>query len=97
MNVQTNSCNNNQLILDVKQLNKIVKFYCCYTLKALWDGQGKIKMYYVMSKVENLLSEKRSVFDFEQVITSWELCSKIKHLLLLQIEGTQVWFHFHLQ
>ena len=45
MNVQTNSCNNNILILDVKQLNKIMKLYYFYTLKALWDGQGKILMY----------------------------------------------------
>ena len=45
MNVQTNSCNNNLLILDVKQLNKIMKLYYFYTLKALWDGQGKILMY----------------------------------------------------
>ena len=44
--------NNNLLILDVKQLNKIIKLYCFYTLKALWDGQGKIKMHYGMSKVK---------------------------------------------
>ena len=44
--------NNNLLILDVKQLNKIIKLYCFYTLKTLWDGQGKIKMYYGMSKVK---------------------------------------------
>ena len=45
VNVQNNYCNNNLLILDVKQLNKIMKLYYFYTLKALWDGQGKIKMY----------------------------------------------------
>ena len=28
--------NNNLLILDVKQLNKIIKLYCFYTLKALF-------------------------------------------------------------
>ena len=28
----------NLLILDVKQLNKIMKLYYFYTLKALWDG-----------------------------------------------------------
>ena len=44
--------NNNLLILDVKQLNKIIKLSCFYTLKALWDGQGKIKMHYGMSKVK---------------------------------------------
>ena len=45
VNVQTNYCNNNLLILDVKQLNKIMKLYYFYTLKALSDSQGKIKMY----------------------------------------------------
>ena len=31
-----------------------------YTLKALWDGQGNIKMYYGMSRVKKQLSGKRS-------------------------------------
>ena len=53
--VQTNYCNNNLLILDVKQLNKIMKLYYFYTLKALWDGQGKIKMYYGMPRVKKQL------------------------------------------
>ena len=35
--------------------------YYFYTLKALWDDQGKIKMYYGMSKVKTQLSEKRSI------------------------------------
>ena len=61
MSVQSNYCNNNLLILDVKQLNKIMKLYYFYTLKALWDGQGKIKMYYGMSRVEKQLSGKRSI------------------------------------
>ena len=34
-NVQTNYCNNNLLILDVKELNKVMKLYYFYTLKAL--------------------------------------------------------------
>ena len=59
--VQTNYCNNSLLILDVKQLNKIMKLYYFYTLKALWDGQGKIKMYYGMSSVKKQLSRKRSI------------------------------------
>ena len=50
--VQSNYCNNNLLILDVKQLTKIIKLYCFHTLKVLWDGQGKIKMYYGMSRVK---------------------------------------------
>ena len=61
--VQTNYCNNNPLALGVKQLNEIIKLYYFYTLKALWDGQGKIKMYFGMSKVKKQLSEKRSIDD----------------------------------
>ena len=61
VNAHTNYCNNNLLILDVKQLNKIMKLYYSYTLKALWDGQGKIKMYYGMSVIKKQLSEKRSI------------------------------------
>ena len=61
MNVQTNYCNNNLLILDVKQLNKIMKLYYFYTLKALWDGQGKIKMYYGLSRFKKQLLGKRSI------------------------------------
>ena len=61
--VQTNYCNNNLLILDVKQLNKIMKLYYFYTLKALWDDQGKSKMYYGMSKVKKQLSRKRSILE----------------------------------
>ena len=61
LNVQTNYYNNNLLILDVKQLNKIMKFYYLYTLKALWNDQGKFKMYYGMSWVKKQLSGKRSI------------------------------------
>ena len=35
-----------------------MKLYYFHTLKALWDGQGKIKMYYGMSRVKKQLSEK---------------------------------------
>ena len=66
VNVQTNFCNNNLLILDVKQLNKIMKLYDFYTLKVLWDGQGKIKMYYRMSRVKKQLSAKRSFDGYKQ-------------------------------
>ena len=61
MKVQTNYCNNNLLILGVKQLNKIMQLYYFYPLKALWDGQGKIKMYYGMPRAKKQLSRKRSV------------------------------------
>ena len=59
--VQANDCNNNPLTLDVKQLNKTIKLYCFHTLKALWDGQGKINMYYGISKIKRQLSGKRSI------------------------------------
>ena len=58
VSVQTNYCNNNLLILDVKQLNKIMKLYY---LRALWDGQGKTKMYFRMFRVKKQLSGKRSI------------------------------------
>ena len=50
--IQDNYCNNNLFILDVKHLNKIIKLYYSHALKALWDGQGKIKMYYWMPRVK---------------------------------------------
>ena len=59
--VQTNYCNNNLLIVDVKQLNKIRKLYYFHALKALWNDQGKIKMYYGMSRAKKQLSVKRSI------------------------------------
>ena len=61
MHVQTNYFNNNILILDVKQLNKIMKLYYFYTLKVLWDSKGKIEFYYRMSRIKKQLSGKRSV------------------------------------
>ena len=61
VNVQTNYCKNNLLILDVQQLNKIMKLYYVYTLKALWDCQGKNKMYYGVSRVKKQLSGNRSI------------------------------------
>ena len=61
MKIQDNYCNNSQLILDVKQLNKTIKLYYFHTLKTLWDGQGKIKMYYGMPKVKKQLSRKRAI------------------------------------
>ena len=39
--------------MDMKQLNKIMKL-----LKALWDSQGKIKMYYGMFRIKKQLLEK---------------------------------------
>ena len=59
--VQTNYWNYNLLILDIKQLNKIIKLFYFHTLKALWDGKGKIKIYYGMSRIKKKLSGKRSI------------------------------------
>ena len=39
----------------------IMKIYYFYTLKALWDGQGKIKMCYGISRVKKKLSGKSSI------------------------------------
>ena len=58
VSVQTNYCDNNLLLLDVELFNKIIKLYY---LQALWDGQGKIKMRYGLSRVEKQLSGKRPV------------------------------------
>ena len=38
-----------------------MKLYYFYILKALWNGQGKIKMYYGVSKVKKQLWGKRSI------------------------------------
>ena len=38
-----------------------MKLYYFYTLKALWNSQGKIKMYYGMTRVKKQLSGKRSI------------------------------------
>ena len=49
------------MILNVKQLNKIMKLYYFYALKALQDGQGKIKRYYGICRVKKQLSRKMSI------------------------------------
>ena len=75
MNNQTNYCNNNPLILNVKQLKKIMKGYYFYTLKALRDSRGKIKMYFGMSRVRKQLSGKRSINELCKVITYIKILS----------------------
>ena len=57
----SNYCYNNLLILNVKQSNKTIKLYYFHILKALWDEQGKTKMYYGMSRVKKQLSRKKSI------------------------------------
>ena len=59
--VPANCCKNNLLILDLKQLGKIMKFYYFHTVKAVWDSQGKSKLYYTVSSVKKQLSGKRSI------------------------------------
>ena len=39
----------------------MMKLYYFYTLEALRDGQGKIKMHYGMSRVKKQLSGKRPI------------------------------------
>ena len=39
----------------------MIKLSYFYTLKALWDGQSKIKMYYGMSRFKKQLSGKKSI------------------------------------
>ena len=45
----------------LEQLYKIMKIYYFYTLKVLWCGQGKIKMYYGISRVKKQLLGKGSI------------------------------------
>ena len=59
---QTKYCNNDLLILNLKQSNKIYSLLSC--LKALLDSQDKIKMYYGMSRVKNQPSGKRSIWRY---------------------------------
>ena len=74
VNVQTNYFHNNLLILDVKQLNKTMRFYYFYNLKALCNGQGKIKMYYGMFRVKKQLSGKRSIVKLVVIVLHFKGC-----------------------
>ena len=68
--IQDNYCNNNLLILDEKQLNKITKLHYFHTLEALSDDQGKIKMYYEMSRVKKQVSGKRPIGKDQKTLIS---------------------------
>ena len=48
-----------------------MKLYYFYTLKTLWDSQGKIRMYYGMSRVKKQLSGKRSIKDMKGQLYWW--------------------------
>ena len=41
-----------------------MKLYYFHTLKALWDDQGKIKMYYGISRVKKQLSGKKVYYAY---------------------------------
>ena len=77
MNVQTNYCNNNLLILDVKQLKKIIKLNYFYILKALWKARVKLRCIMGCSGLKNSYQEKGlmvnkisiSTFDFNKHLT----------------------------
>ena len=45
-----------------------MKLYYFYTLKALWDGQSKIKMYYGMSRFIKELTGKRSIHRATEIL-----------------------------
>ena len=58
VNVQTNYCKNNLLILDVKQLNKIMKLYYFHTLKALWVARVNLRCIMGCPGLKNSYPEK---------------------------------------
>ena len=66
--VQANYRNNNLLNLDVTLLNEIMKIYLFYTLKAVWDNQGKIKMYYGMPNVIKATIGKKCLLRIKQEV-----------------------------
>ena len=41
-----------------------MKLFYFYALKALWNGQGTIKLYYGISRVKKQLSGERSILKF---------------------------------
>ena len=43
-----------------------MKLYCIYTLKALQDGQDKIKMFYLMSRVKKQLLKEGPLLAVEK-------------------------------
>ena len=65
---RSNYCNNNLLIVDLKQLYRIMKIYY---LTALWDSQGKINLRYGMSRVKKQLSGKWYI----NVVLSTNVCT----------------------
>ena len=98
VNVQTNYCNNNLLILDVKQLNKIMKLYYFYTLKALWNGQGKIKIIMGCPGLKSAIGKKvyLEIFlkrcknrDIFYKLGDWEIRTKNRNLLIKSRELEQ--------
>ena len=56
--VQANYCNNNLLILDVKQLNKIMKPYYFHTLKALWMARVKLRCIIACPGLKSIYRQK---------------------------------------
>ena len=47
-----------------------MKIYLFYTLKALWDNQGKIKMYYGMVNVKKAAIGKKCLMPIKQEVTN---------------------------
>ena len=85
-NVQINYCNN-LLILDVKQLNKIIRLYYFYTLKVLWDGKGKTCIMVCPGLKSNYW---KKIYSLKKSINS------LKWMLVSKIEKTKVKiYYFH--
>ena len=48
-----------------------MKLYYCYALKTLWDGQGKTKTNYGVSRVKKQLSGKRSIVWGDAILSQY--------------------------
>ena len=69
-----------------------------YYLKALWDGQGKVKTYYGMSRVKKQLSGKKSIGAFDALCDArfTIIFSRSSHSSLKKTTVTALNFNFSL-
>ena len=59
-----------------------MKLYYFHTLKALWDDQGKIKIYYEMSKVKKQLLGKRSIVLLRSIVDNKKAAKAVSTLTI---------------
>ena len=59
-----------------------MKLYYFHTLKAMWDDQGKIKMYYEMSKVKKQLLGKRSIVLLRSIVDNKKAAKAVSTLTI---------------